>query len=292
MYLATSPRPAGAPAPAGRAPLRLSRVVSRTFATGRPFLPDPVEPGLARMQADLARPYSLDFVAELFEHGVRNTFTEMTEELLAELLPMDPPDLVLVANTVPDADPRRSPSCYLAEAVPGDPLSFNLSDQGVAAGFTALRLVAEYGRADAFGRALVVLLDQRTFLYDTTGADHVPLHDSVVGLVFGPEGDAGEPVTRQLTEVAPEAVGEALAALLAGPPATVIAGPGIDPGALGPGHDVRPVPEGRPCTGPWSALGDALPGLREDGARRVAVADYDSTLRYLCVSTMDLEEGA
>lgn len=299
MYLTTSPAPVDAAAPARRAPLRLSRLVSRTFSGGRPFLPDPLEPSLSRMQADLVRPYSVEFRPELLERGERNTFIEMTQQLLADLPPLEEPlDLVLVANTVPDADPRRSPSCYLADVLPGDPLAFNLSDQGTAAGFTALRLVSEYAHADAFRHALVVLLDQRTFLYDTAGARDVPRQDCAVALLLGPEGSAGEPVTRQLAGVAPEEVRTTLDAVLteldgggAGRPLTLITGQGLDAERFGPGFDVRPAPPGRPCTGPWSALADVIPEFAGDGPRRLVVAEYDSALRYLCVSTLDLGEG-
>nr|WSZ15773.1 hypothetical protein OH837_21825 [Streptomyces canus] len=299
MYLTTSPGPADAPAPARRAPLRLSRPVVRTFSGGRPFLPDPVEPSLARMQADLVRPYPVEFRPELLERGERNTFLEMTQDLLADLPPLQEPlDLVLVAHTVPDADPRRSPSCHLADVLPGDPLAFTLSDQGTAAGFTALRLVSEYATADAFRRALVVLLDQRTFLYDTTGARDVPLQDCAVALLLGPEGRAGEPVTRQLAGVAPDEVRSTLEAVLnepdgagAGRPVTLVTGQGLDAEQFGSAIDVRSAPPGRPCTGPWSALADVLPECEGAGPRRLVVAEYDSTLRYLCTSTLDLEEG-
>ncbi|MER6187250.1 hypothetical protein [Streptomyces sp. NPDC001652] len=299
MYLTTPPGPLDAPAPARRAPLRLSRLVSRTFFAGRPFLPDPLEPSLSRMQADLVRPYSVEFRPERLERGERNTFVEMTQELLAGLPPLEEPlDLVLVAHTAPDADPRRSTSCYLADALPGDPLAFNLSDQGTAAGFTALRLVSEYADADAFRRALVVLLDQRTFLYDTPGAHDVPGQDCAVALLFGPEGGAGEPATRQLAGVAPQEVRATLDAVLNGPdgdgaglPVTLITGQGLDAEDFGPGFDVRPAPPGRPCTGPWSTLADVLPEYAGDGPRRLVVAEYDSTLRYLCVSTLGLGEG-
>ncbi|MFF4249659.1 hypothetical protein ACFY1L_00400 [Streptomyces sp. NPDC001663] len=299
MYLTTSPGSFGAPAPARRVPLRLSRLVRRTFSGGRPFLPDPLEPSLGRMQADLVRPYPVEFRPELLERGERNTFIEMTQELLADLPPLEEPlDLVLVAHTVPDADPRRSTSCHLADVLPGDPLAFNLSDQGTAAGFTALRLVSEYAAADAFRHALVVLLDQRTFLYDTAGARDVPRQDCAVALLFGPEGRAGEPVTRQLADVAPDEVRTTLDAVLnepdgdgAGRPITLITGQGLDAERFGPGIDVRPAPPGRPCTGPWSALADVLPEFAGDGPRRLVVAEYDSTLRYLCISTLDLEEG-
>ncbi|MFI9760746.1 hypothetical protein ACIHFB_22685 [Streptomyces sp. NPDC051963] len=299
MYLTTSPGAVGAPAPARRAPLRLSWLVGRTFSGGRPFLPDPVTPSLAQMQTDLVRPYPVEFRPELLERGERNTFVEMTQELLADLPPLEEPlDLVLVAHTVPDADPRRSASCHLADVLPGDPLAFNLSDQGTAAGFTALRLVSEYAAADAFRHVLVVLLDQRTFLYDTTGARDVPRQDCAVALLFGPEGRAGQPVTRQLADVAPDEVRTTLDAVLnepagagAGGPVTLITGQGLDAERFGPGLDVRPAPPGRPCTGPWAALADVLPEFTGAGPRRMVVAEYDRALRYLCTTTLDLEEG-
>ncbi|MDL4774217.1 MULTISPECIES: hypothetical protein [Thermomonosporaceae] len=266
--------------------------MSLTFGSGRPFLPDPMEPSLERMQADLTRPYQMEFRPGLLARGRRNTFTEMSQALLEALQPFEGPlDMILVVNSVPDADPRRSPSCYLADAAPGDALAFNVSDQGTAGPFTALRLVTEYARADAFRHALVVILDQRSFPYDTAGADGVPDHDSAVGLVLGPTGPAGEPTTRQRTDVSP---GEVPALLNAGGGTSVVlvAGEGIEPDWIVPGRfaEVIRAPEGRPCTGPWSALADALPRLATSGRKRLVVADYDRVQRYLCLSTMELEE--
>lgn len=119
-----------------------------------------------------------------------------------------------------------------------------------------------------------------------------------MALLLGPEGRAGEPVTRQLAGVAPDEVRSTLEAVLnepdgagTGRPVTLVTGQGLDAERFGPGIDVRPAPPGRPCTGPWSALADVLPEFEGAGPRRLVVAEYDSTLRYLCTSTLDLEEG-
>ncbi|MFI0367308.1 hypothetical protein ACH35V_05480 [Actinomadura sp. 1N219] len=313
MYLATSPEtprtaappgpaPSGTalpgPAPSGPAPLRLARAVSRTFGEGPPFLPDPVEPGLDRMQSDLARPYGVAYLPDRLKSGRRNTYTEMTQALLADLgEPGGPVDLVLVANSAPDADPRRSPSCFLTEALPGDALAFNVSDQGPTTGFTALRLAEQYARDDGFRRVLLVLVDQRTFLYDTEGAAGVPLHDSAVALLFDDTGAAGGFQTRRFTGVTPGQVGALLDEAIAGPPhtgdlpLTLITGADLDATRLdahGRPIDVRRAEPGRPCTGPWRELAEALPDLASSGPRRVVVADHDPVLHYLCVATATL----
>lgn len=117
-----------------------------------------------------------------------------------------------------------------------------------------------------------------------------------MALLFGPEGRAGEPVTRQLAGVAQDDVRPTLEAVLNEPDAggrsvTLVTGQGLDTERFGPDVDVRPASPGRPCTGPWSALADVLPECEGAGPRRLVVADYDSTLRYLCISTLDVGEG-
>ncbi|RFU41885.1 hypothetical protein DZF91_09530 [Actinomadura logoneensis] len=245
------------------------------------------------MQTDLLRPYRRELRAEVLAQGRRNTFTEMSQALLAALGPLkDPLDMILVVNSVPDADPRRSPSCHLTDVAPGDALAFNLSDQGAAGPFTALRLVTEYAKVSGFRHALVVVLDQRTFPYDVTGADGVPEHDCAVGLLLGPTGPAGEPAVHQRADVAPEEVPAHLNAE-GETSAVLVAGEGIEPDWIAPGRftEVIWAPEGRPCTGPWSALAASLPRLAARGPDHLVVADYDRAQRYLCLSSMDLEEA-
>ncbi|MFG2020712.1 hypothetical protein [Actinomadura geliboluensis] len=298
MYLATSARPAGAgDAPAGRRPLRLSGLVNRTFGPGGPLRPDVVESRLDQFQADLALPYGVPFDPGVLVGATRNTFTGMVQDVLPSLPPFaGAMDMVLVVNVGPDSVPRRSPSCFLADALPGDPLAFTISDQGVAAAFTGLQAAAEYTRAAAFQNVLVVMLDQRLLLHTAAGLDDAPAADAVVALLLGPDGPASAPSAARLNGVPPERVRAEIEALLEREPpgaarTTLITGHGIHPVRdVPPGADVLRAPPGRPCTGPWALLAEVLPGLAADGdPHRLIIADYDRALGYLCAATIDVE---
>jgi hypothetical protein len=52
--------------------------------------------------------------------------------------------------------------------------------------------------------------------------------------------------------------------------------------------EVLVPPPGQPYTGVWWELAAGLPRWTA-GGRRVLLADYDKTLRYLCVCVIDVE---
>lgn len=288
--------------------LRLKRVESRVFGEGRPFLPESASPLLKNYIHDLTGLYGMTHRRD-FLTSRRNSYAEMAEEILAAMAPLPGPvGLVAVATTTPDADMLQSPTALLAHAVPGTPLPLGVTDQGVVAPFTALRLIGEFAGT---GHALLVIMDQRSLPYET-GAAERPAEDCAVAVLLsgdtGHTGDADAPddadvlddadapddtddtdglsLVRRI-DVAPGDVRPALAAELAGreQDVTVIARPGLDlPDGLA---DVRFAPPGRPCTGIWATLADGLAGWRSTG-RRVVLADYDSTLRYLSLCTVEV----
>ncbi|MGW4424422.1 hypothetical protein [Streptosporangium sp. NPDC004631] len=273
--------------------LRLKRVESRVFGEGRPFLPESASPLLKNYIHDLTGLYGMTHRRD-FLTTTRNSYAEMAGEILSAMAPLPGPvGLVAVATSTPDADMLQSPTALLAHAVPGAPLPLGVTDQGVVAPFTALRLIGEFAGT---GHALLVIMDQRSLPYET-GAAERPVEDCAVAVLLGGDtghtGDADAPddadglsLVRRV-DVAPGDVRPALAAELAGreQDVTVIARPGLDlPGGLA---DVRFAPPGRPCTGIWATLADGLTGWRSTG-RRVVLADYDSTLRYLSLCTVEV----
>ncbi|MEU0519635.1 hypothetical protein [Streptosporangium sp. NPDC006007] len=286
--------------------LRLKRVESRVFGEGRPFLPESASPLLKNYIHDLTGLYGMTHRRD-FLTTTRNSYAEMAGEILSAMAPLPGPvGLVAVATATPDADMLQSPTALLAHAVPGAPLPLGVTDQGVVAPFTALRLIGEFAGT---GHALLVIMDQRSLPYET-GAAERPAEDCAVAVLLGGGqtghtgqiGDADAPddadtpddaddaddlfLVRRI-DVAPGDVRPALAAELAGRErdVTVIARPGLDlPDGLA---DVRFAPPGRPCTGIWATLADGLAGWRSTG-RRVVLADYDSTLRYLSLCTVEV----
>ncbi|WP_410579401.1 hypothetical protein [Amycolatopsis sp. lyj-108] len=276
MYLATSPAVAPIAPESGRqVPLRLERAASRVFGEGRPY-----DPGLIQYFADLAALYGLRHRDDYFTRVRRNTFTDMIGGVLADLAPLDEPfDLVVLAHSTPDAEPGW-PACFAADALPGDPLVLAVSDQGAAAAFTALRIVADYATADGFNRALVLILDQTTLMDDDQPAPREvrPTHDAVVALVLSRHADGGGPAIRCQADLGRDEAIASVTALLAGSrPAALVAGPAV--GVERPGVDLVVAEPGRPCTGVWAALVDRLGDW--DAGRRVVLAEYDPALRYL-----------
>lgn len=256
--------------------LRLTGAVHRAF-DGRPTAP--ADPFLVRIYTDMAELYGTTFDRERLERAHRNTFSRMAEGLLDALPPLeDPLDLVVVASTEPDFDPRQSAVAYLSEKVPGAPLGFALSDQGEAAPYTALRLAGEYAAAGQADRVLVTAMDQTTTPADPQpprqGAD---ARDGAAALVLSAEGHGAPTDVRQYAGLTPDEVHTRLRAVLDDGVTTLIAGAGLAPERITPPSGarpevVRPSPE-FPCSGVWGLLAERLPDFIRDGGT-VVVADY------------------
>ncbi|WP_158883749.1 hypothetical protein [Amycolatopsis anabasis] len=286
MYLAKPPPFApGIPPGAKEIPLGLTLSVSRVFEAGRPY-----DPGLVQYFADLAKLYGLRHRDDYFTRVHRNTFTELIQGALDGLGALDDPvDLVVLAHSTPDAEPGW-PACYLADALPGDPLALAVSDQGVTAAFTALRIVADYSTVDDFRRAIVVLLDQTTLMNDEhpPAGIALPEQDSVVALVLDRKPGAGRLTVRQLTDVGAPEAGATVAELLRERALPVaVLGPDLAAATEAPPDaEIVAVAPGRPCSGTWAHFLEH----RQTG-RSMVIADYDPALRYLGICTVDFPGG-
>lgn len=287
--------------------MRLARVVSRTFSTATGYSPE-----LVAFLCDLTRLHGLPQREQYFGRATRTTFTEMAQEIVAELTESDelagagPFGLAVVAHSTPDAEPGW-PASYLSGALPGEPFAFAVADQGGAAPFTALRIAADFAGAtdvtgtggEEPGAALVLIMDQTAIVPDRALPRGTvrPGRDHAVALVFGPGGRLASLSVRQLTGVArADAMAAIETELHAGPgPVTVVLGPGIADPAPAPhtGASTQPVtaaladagrvvhaPAGQPGTGPWHELARLL--RRPDAAGgRILLASYEEALGYL-----------
>jgi hypothetical protein len=257
-------------------------VARRAFDGPARYLADPAHRAdLDRYTADLLRPYGL--AAPRDSGHDAQSYGEMGEALLRETVPDDEPvDLLVLAWSVPDARPGRSTATYLSLVCPGNPLSFAICDQGPAAAFTALRLVAGYlDRGDA-GRAVVLVLEQSTLPYRPVAPVPLPERHAAVAIHCGRSGAARLDSVRVHADVAPESAGALLREELADLPGRPAVVPG---GGLGvpDGYRVRSAAPGQPDTGVWWALADAL---AEDPGAGALVACYDPALRYLCLAAI------
>ncbi|QWF78780.1 hypothetical protein [Amycolatopsis sp. CA-230715] len=224
-------------------PLRLARIVRREFPEPGCRVQDPDVIGFLN-DATARR----GTVAKA-DSVVGTTFAAMARDMVSLLRTAgeldEPFDLVVVAHATPDLHPWVSPATYLNHALPGDPLTFSVSDQGLSAAYTALRIIADYSRRHSYRRALLLLADQSTASCDG-GTAPEPGGDVAVALVLDASSGSALSV-EQFRGIGPSDVDGLLAARVAGLGSPeVVAGPGI----LGD----EPKAGGRPCGGIWRAV--------------------------------------
>jgi hypothetical protein len=189
-------------------------------------------------------------------------------------------DLAILTGVSPDSQPGF-PVGRMSDVVPGLGLAFAVFDNGVAAPFTAMRVLASGIRAEHARRAVLLVLDQSTLLHDEPVPARLRLdRDSAVALVLDEHGELGTVWTPQSAVVA---AGEVTATLAAVEADTLVCGRGID---APPEHlPAVPAPHGLPATGVWSVLAANLSRWR---GRRVVLADYDADHQRLSHCTVEV----
>lgn len=224
----------------------------------------------------------------------RVTHTDLLEALLARVGPRaDHFDVAVLASAAPDSEPGF-PGGYLSQAVPGAGLVFAVSDQGVSAPFTALRLIARMMPEGGDGRALLFLLDQSSVLHDAPVRPQLRVeYDAASVLVLDRSGGLGRIRLDSAVTLAPENVAEHLESRLrtvvaSGAPPALLGGYTLD-GLLpdAPGRDIECAAPGRPASGLWQLLGTRLPQWLPTG-RRVVLADYDEESARLDTCVIDI----
>ncbi|MGQ4383100.1 hypothetical protein [Streptomyces sp. SAS_270] len=293
MFRTTAPvRRPRATADAPAAVPRVVRAARHTAAgPGVPYEPVGVREEFFR---EMGAPYSVPFDSERYADGGRRTSVELANGALDALGPLSAeecPEVVVVAYATPDFDHAELVASCLKGRLPGEPLSFALSDQGVLAPFSALRVAVEYARRCGFRRLLLMVVDQGTQPFTVPGREHDPVRaDTAVALLL--EWDGGGGAVRGMAQGRPsDAVFTEWDRA-----ASVVAGAGLTAEAAG-GRVELPSWEGeltsaapgRPCTGVWTALLGTAVAAPARG-RYVVVADYDRERDFLAYCTLDAGE--
>ncbi|WP_028648150.1 hypothetical protein [Nocardiopsis sp. CNT312] len=199
-------------------------------------------------------------------------------------------DRAVLAYAMPDDQTGHSVCASMVHSSPGLTTAFAVSDQGVTAPFTALRIAGATLRADSEERVLVLALDQAAIPWEPPPETPVPGRDLGVALLLG---GAGGLLHWQATPVdaagAARAVGEVLADVRSRSlgPCTLILGRQVPgPDAPGPDVTVRRAPSDLVCTSVWS---EAHRAGTAPGGGTVAVVEYDPVLGYFCAVATGLE---
>ncbi|MFF5232595.1 2-hydroxy-acid oxidase [Dactylosporangium sp. NPDC000521] len=246
----------------------LRRAVSRRFPSPAALASDTGHAArLSTYLTDLLAPFDLTLARD---SSAGQSYGEMAESLL----PSSPVDLLVLAYDVPDISPGRAVSTYLTHVCPGKPMSFAVSDQGRTAAFTALSLIRTY--AATHPQALLLAVEQADLPYDPGVPLSLPAAHAGIALHLSASSPAPLTTVTTLPDAAPSlSVLDGLSAT------TVILGGGLASLA----DDVKAdrvilADPAQPMTGVW----EALAGLDLATAGRIAVADHDPALRYLCAA--------
>ncbi|MFC5005158.1 2-hydroxy-acid oxidase [Dactylosporangium cerinum] len=249
--------------------LGLRRAVSRRYPSPALLAADAGHAArLSTYLTDLVAPHGLALAPDALTPVRGQSYGEMA----VPLLPVDPVDLLVLAYDVPDISPGRAVSTYLTHVCPGSPMSFAVSDQGRAAAFMALSLMQTY--AATHPRAVLIAVEQADLPYDPGVPVTLPAAHAGIALHLA----ADAPPSSVTVTPDSDAVLDSLDGLDA---ATVVLGGGL----AGLADDVKAdrvvlADPAQPMTGVW----EALAGLDLATAGRIAVADHDPALRYLCVA--------
>ncbi|MEU5693151.1 hypothetical protein [Actinosynnema sp. NPDC020468] len=219
--------------------------------------PDAVADGFLR---DLLEPFGEKVDEELFRSGNHVTHKALTDLLLALPGVGDArPGLVLVAHALPDVLPFTVVAPYLAHRLGVRATAFSVTQQGLAAPFTALRIAAAHQRTGHTDEVVLAVLEQTTL---PAPVSHPPAVDSAAVLVFAPGG--GPRLVGVSSGAAADLVRDRR------PDDVVVLGPWVDL----PDVPAHRVPPGSYCTSVWLALAENWARWREGGGR-VVLCDTD-----------------
>ncbi|GAB3905056.1 hypothetical protein [Microbispora bryophytorum] len=256
------------------------------------------EPDILEFNQGVLAPYGMRFDPSYAAGGSNTTFLELAEGVLREAPgPLPAPDLLIVAYALPDPHaPEKTLAAHLTRVFDGRPLSFAVSEQGLGAPFTALRIADAYLRSGRCRSVVLLILEQTSFPYPEPFVQDGDLVDSAVLLALGPAGGW------ELAGVGSSGPHCDLAALLDKPPGLpgderpgdrlVVTGSWGDSLDLGPaGPKAHQAPPGSYCTGVWLEFARHHEEWR-DAYRTIVFGDVDPRTGAGHVATFTRRERA
>lgn len=217
------------------------------------------EPVLREYVEDVGRPYGVAVREDELAAAAGHSYGEMAQALLAELVAEDDEVGVLIlAHAVPDVRPGRSTALYLSSICPGRPQAFAVTEQGVTAAYTAIRLAETFLDSGDAPSALILILEQAAQFHEMATPVAMPKQHAGVVLRLEP----GAATVYQHTCVTRD---EAVRLLPEAP--LLILGDGL-----------AEVAGDQPMTGAWAAYAE------QQGS--AVIADYDPDIQTLSICTL------
>ncbi|MFJ6557777.1 hypothetical protein ACIQNT_37010 [Streptomyces luteogriseus] len=224
----------------------------------RPYHDDPSIVGFFR---DLVEPFGSTVDEQRLREGANVSHRDLVDQLVTAVGIDGPADLVVVTHALPDVHPFTAVASHLNMLLGGAAQSFCVSEQGLAAPFTALRIIAAYQRAGRARRAVLAVLEQTTLPTAHPLVDTRDLTDSgallVLGDAGGPDGEGGPALSGVESFASPEDTAARLSELAAADPAgtLLVLGPGVQEDAVdAAGARISRTGETSYCTSVWLEL--------------------------------------
>ncbi|MFI9201361.1 hypothetical protein [Streptomyces sp. NPDC053048] len=233
------------------------------------------DPWVLTFHRDLVEPFGATVDESLLRTGANVSHRELVDHLVrADGIQDSKPDLVVLAHALPDLHPFTAVAPHLDMLLGGGATSIGISQQGLAAPFTALRVVAAHQRSGSADRAVVAILEQTTLPTRLPLVHDTPLTDSGVLLLLG-TGDGPELAGVERLPGGTPPLERAAALAAADPDRTlVVAGPWIPRGGPHARVPVRHLQPGTYCTSVWLALAREWRSWREEYST-VVLCDTD-----------------
>ncbi|SDW50109.1 hypothetical protein SAMN05421504_101759 [Amycolatopsis xylanica] len=210
-------------------------------ATGRN--PSPFDAELIAYYDDLLAQSGMTVDTRLLAEGRNIDHAELAESVVDGL---GEPDLILLAYAVPDLHPMTTVAARVNHLLGGRAQSMAISEQGLQAPYTALRIADAYHQAGQCDRAVLLVLEQTTLPYHDPMVHDTPLTDTAAAIVLEPGARGfGKPWS---------GTSERLAAMIDEREGTlVVAGPWVKTDRSA---DVHRCADGTYCTSVWLALAE------------------------------------
>jgi hypothetical protein len=208
-------------------------------------------PASLRFFRDLVEPFGLTVDEELLRSGTQISHRDLLDELFRDDVPRGTAELVIVTHGLPDLLPFAVNAAHVNLMFGDHADCFAISEQGLAAPFTALRVIAAYQRSGRISRGVLVVLEQTTVPVPEPLIQQNKLIDSGVLLAFSGSGELGI----EAVESCPSAeAGSRIAKLAARDPASTLVVTGPDGPDGEPGAAVHRAAPGSYCTSVWLEL--------------------------------------
>ncbi|AZQ38778.1 hypothetical protein EJ357_39465 [Streptomyces cyaneochromogenes] len=243
-----------------------------------PHQPYHDDPSIVGFFKDLVEPFGATVDEQRLRDGANVSHRDLVDRLFAEVGSDERADLVVVSHALPDVHPFTAVASHLNMLLGGAAKSFCISEQGLAAPFTALRIISALQRAGRAERSVLAVLEQTTLPTPHPLVDSGELTDSGVLLVLG--GGDGLGVSAVESHASPEATTARLAELAADPTGVLLVlGPGARDMADAPaGVKVHHAGDGSYCTSVWLELARHWQEWRRDHSA-VILCDVDPLVR-------------